>query len=60
MTDVAIVAAARTAVGSFNGSFANLPAHDLGKVAIKEVLKRAKVDATQVSPDRSVLSLSWA
>jgi len=36
-------------VGSFNGSFANLPAHDLGKVAIKEVLKRAKVDAKEVS-----------
>ncbi len=49
MTDVAIVAAARTAVGSFNGAFANLPAHELGKVAIKEVLKRAKVDAKDVS-----------
>ena len=49
MTDVAIVAAARTPVGSFNGAFANLPAHDLGKVAIKEVLKRAKVDAKEVS-----------
>jgi acetyl-CoA C-acetyltransferase len=49
MTDVAIVAAARTAVGSFNGAFASTPAHDLGKVAIKEVLKRAKVDAKDVS-----------
>ena len=49
MTDVAIVAAARTAVGSFNGAFASLPAHDLGKVAIKEVLKRANVDAKDVS-----------
>jgi acetyl-CoA C-acetyltransferase len=49
MTDVAIVAAARTPVGSFNGAFANLPAHDLGKAAIKEVLKRAKVDAKEVS-----------
>jgi len=49
MTDVAIVAATRTAVGSFNGSFANVPAHDLGKAAIKEVLKRAKVDAKDVS-----------
>ena len=49
MTDVAIVAAARTAVGSFNGAFANLPAHELGKVAIKEVLKRANVDAKDVS-----------
>jgi len=49
MTDVAIVAAARTAVGSFNGSFGALPAHELGKVAIKEVLKRAKVDGKEVS-----------
>ncbi|MBP6011376.1 MAG: acetyl-CoA C-acetyltransferase [Alphaproteobacteria bacterium] len=49
MTDVAIVAAARTAVGSFNGAFANLSAHELGKVAIKEVLKRASVDAKDVS-----------
>jgi acetyl-CoA C-acetyltransferase len=49
MTEVAIVAAARTPVGSFNGAFANLPAHDLGKIAIKEVLKRAKVDAKEVS-----------
>lgn len=49
MTDVAIVAAARTAVGSFNGVFGSLPAHELGKVAIKEVLKRAKVDAKDVS-----------
>ncbi|MFM9865730.1 MAG: acetyl-CoA C-acetyltransferase, partial [Micropepsaceae bacterium] len=49
MTDVAIVAATRTAVGSFNGVFGALPAHELGKVAIKEVLKRAKVDAKDVS-----------
>lgn len=49
MTDVAIVAAARTAVGSFNGSFANLPAHELGKAAIKEVLKRAQVEPKDVS-----------
>ena len=49
MTDVAIVAAARTAVGSFNGAFGALPAHELGKAAIKEVLKRAKVDAKEVS-----------
>lgn len=49
MTDVAIVAAARTAVGSFNGSFGSLPAHELGKVAIKEALKRAKVEGKEVS-----------
>ena len=30
MTDIVIASAARTAVGSFGGSFANVPAHDLG------------------------------
>jgi len=46
--DIVIVGAARTAVGSFNGAFANTPAHDLGSAVIKEVLKRAKVDASEV------------
>ena len=49
MTDVAIVAAARTAVGSFNGAFGAVPAHELGKAAIKEALKRATVDPKDVS-----------
>jgi len=49
MTDVAIVAAVRTAVGSFNGSFANVPAHELGRTAIKEVLKRAQLEGKDVS-----------
>src|SRR5437870_419860 len=47
--DVVIVSAARTAVGSFNGAFANLPAHDLGKVAIKAALERAGVEPGRVS-----------
>jgi acetyl-CoA C-acetyltransferase len=47
--DVVIVSAARTPVGSFNGAFANLPAHELGKVAIQEVLKRAGVEGARVS-----------
>src|SRR6266508_4410356 len=47
--DVVIVAATRTPVGSFNGAFANLPAHDLGKVAIKAALERAGVEAGRVS-----------
>ncbi|MEI9932004.1 MAG: hypothetical protein WDM89_16060 [Rhizomicrobium sp.] len=49
MEDVVIVSAARTAVGSFNGSFANVPAHDLGKTAIKAALERAHVDGKDVS-----------
>src|SRR6266508_4829936 len=47
--DVVIVAATRTPVGSFNGAFANLPAHDLGKVAIKAALERAGVEPARVS-----------
>jgi acetyl-CoA C-acetyltransferase len=49
MTDVVIVSAVRTPVGSFNGSFASVPAHDLGKTAIGEALKRAKIDSGEVS-----------
>jgi len=46
--DIVIVSAARTPVASFNGAFANTPAHELGAVVIKEVLKRANVDAGDV------------
>ena len=47
--DVVIVSATRTPVGAFNGAFANLPAHELGKTAIKAALERAGVDAPRVS-----------
>ncbi len=49
MTDVMIVSGARTPVGSFNGAFANVPAHDLGKVAIEAALARAQLAAKEVS-----------
>lgn len=49
MTKAVIVSAARTPVGSFLGSFANTPAHELGAIAIKAVLERAGVDAAEVS-----------
>ncbi|MDZ4691619.1 acetyl-CoA C-acetyltransferase [Terricaulis sp.] len=49
MTDIVIVSAARTPVGSFLGSFAALPAHELGKAAITAALQRAKVDPKDVS-----------
>ena len=47
--DVVIVSATRTPVGAFNGAFANLPAHELVKTAIKAALERAGVDAPRVS-----------
>ncbi|HEV2557773.1 MAG TPA: acetyl-CoA C-acetyltransferase [Microvirga sp.] len=46
--DIVIVGAARTAVGSFNGAFANTPAHELGAAAIKAALERSKVEAAEV------------
>ena len=48
-TDVVIVSAARTPIGAFSGALATLPAHELGKIAIVEALKRAKVEAGEVS-----------
>ncbi|MEK1851133.1 MAG: acetyl-CoA C-acetyltransferase [Phyllobacterium sp.] len=45
---IVIASAARTPVGSFNGAFANVPAHELGAAVIKEVLSRAGVDAADV------------
>ncbi|WP_321500575.1 acetyl-CoA C-acetyltransferase [Breoghania sp.] len=47
-TDIVIVSATRTPVGSFNGSFANTPAHELGTVVIKSALEKAGVDAKDV------------
>jgi acetyl-CoA C-acetyltransferase len=48
MSDIIIASAARTAVGSFNGAFANTPAHELGAVAIKAALQRAKLEPHEV------------
>src|SRR5438552_3267533 len=47
--DIVIVGAARTPVGAFNGAFGNLPAHELGKAAIVEALKRAGVESLRVT-----------
>ena len=49
MTDIVIVAAARTGVGKFGGTLATTPAVDLGAAVIVELLKRAKLDGDQVS-----------
>lgn len=45
---IVIAAAGRTAVGSFNGAFGNVPAHELGAVVIKGALARAGVEAGEV------------
>ncbi|WP_371751556.1 acetyl-CoA C-acetyltransferase [Snodgrassella alvi] len=49
MTKTVIVSAARTAIGSFNGSLASVSAINLGKVVIDEALKRAALDAGAVN-----------
>jgi acetyl-CoA C-acetyltransferase len=49
MTDVVIVSAVRTPVASFNGDFASLPAHELGRVVIGQALARAGVAPKDVS-----------
>ena len=49
MTNVVIVSAARTAVGSFNGAFANTPAHELGATVIDAVVSRAGIEKGEVS-----------
>lgn len=49
MTDVVIVSAARTPVGSFNGALSSLAAHELGRIAISGALERAGVAASDVN-----------
>jgi len=49
MTNIVIASAARTAVGSFTGSFANTPAHDLGATVLEALVERAGIDTADVS-----------
>jgi acetyl-CoA C-acetyltransferase len=49
VTNIVIASAARTPVGSFNGAFATLPAHELGAVAIRGALERAGVAPEEVT-----------
>lgn len=48
MNDVVIVAATRTAIGSFQGALANVPAVDLGAAVIKRLLEQTGLDPAQV------------
>ena len=48
-TDIVIVAAARTAVGKFGGTLANIPASELGATVLKALLERAKLTGEQIS-----------
>ena len=48
MTDIVIAAAARTAIGSFSGALASVPAPELGRVVIEGVLARAGINGADV------------
>ena len=48
MSKIAIVSAARTPVGSFNGALAGLPAHELGRIAIVAAIERAGIQPGDV------------
>ena len=48
MKDVVIVDAVRTPVGSFGGSLANVPAVELGTIAVKELIRRTGLDAAKI------------
>jgi acetyl-CoA C-acetyltransferase len=47
-TDIVIVSATRTAVGSFNGAFGATAAHELGAAAVKSAIELAKIEAAEV------------
>ena len=49
MKDIVIASAARTAVGSFGGSFAKIPAHDLGSAVLSALVERAGIKKEEVS-----------
>ncbi|HEX7761922.1 MAG TPA: acetyl-CoA C-acetyltransferase [Caulobacteraceae bacterium] len=48
MSDIVIVSAARTPVGSFNGALSSLPAHELGRIAIQAAVSRAGIQLSDV------------
>jgi len=48
MTEVVIVSACRTAIGSFGGTLRDIPASKLGAIAIKEAVKRANLEPGEV------------
>ncbi len=49
MSEIVIASAVRTPIGSFNGSLSSVPAHYLGQTVIAEAMRRANVDAKEVS-----------
>lgn len=48
MESIVITAATRTAIGNFNGTLANVPAHDLGAHVIKAAMEKSKLQGTDI------------
>ncbi|TAG15122.1 MAG: acetyl-CoA C-acyltransferase, partial [Rhodobacterales bacterium] len=48
MTDIHILSAARTAIGSFGGALAAMPPIDIATVAARAALERAGVEGGQI------------
>jgi acetyl-CoA C-acetyltransferase len=46
--DIVIVSAARTPIGKFQGAYKDLPATDLGAVAVRAAIQRAGIDAALI------------
>jgi len=55
MEDVVIISGVRSAIGKFQGALENFTAAQLGAIAVREAVKRAKVDANQV--DECIMGL---
>ncbi|MDX2452683.1 MAG: acetyl-CoA C-acyltransferase, partial [Desulfosarcina sp.] len=49
MREAVVVSAARTPLGSFNGSLAGIGATDLGAIVVKEVIKRAGIEKSEIN-----------
>lgn len=49
LKDVVVTAAVRTPMGKFGGSLRNMPVYDLGAVALKEAMKRSRIEGSQVT-----------
>tara|TARA_B100000902_G_scaffold368487_1_gene391875 strand:+ start:456 stop:1631 length:1176 start_codon:yes stop_codon:yes gene_type:complete len=49
LSDIVIISAARTPIGTYNGSLKNIKADQLGSIVIKEVIHRAKIDKGEIN-----------
>ena len=49
MTNVVIASAARTAVGSFMGSFSKIAAHELGRAVLEDIVARSGINKEEIS-----------